>query len=456
MAKDLENLVFTINIEGGQQARAMLEKIADSFDKVGDKAEKADKQTGQVSAALLSFASFAGTLAANAVSFLTRELTQLGIAFARDVVAEAAEGEQSIIALEAAIRNAGLEVTTTKEALDGLTDSLVRTTTFTDDEIMAAETLAIRLGWTTDEIEKYFQTAADLATSKGATLSDSVLALNKSLSGNAGALQRILPDLKNFSEAELKAGAAIEYVNKTFGGASAAALNTYSGQVTQLSKAWDDLKEALGAPIIRELRPFIESITASMRQFVATDEFKKFADDIGYNIGVAAAWIEEFILFMQGKPNALTGLFGLERGGTLFDRFAEMIRFSLNQITEIVLSWVSDPKTSTLFGELGLKLGYAVGAGIIEGTYNAVLGNKLKTIGASAEYVYSSLSGGPMSMSWPEYAKARGVPDYQNYVSPVSGASTTINQNIQVHSVTNGDDLVRQLNTAASAMKPLE
>ena len=360
MADDLKNLAITITVEGSQQAKAALEKIEDAFRDTSKAAGNADSNIKKASEGLTAFGAFAANIAANAVSFLARELTQLGLSIGKDLLDEAAGGELVFKELSAAVERAGLNVEETVSQLDAFAQSMANVTRFTDDEIKSAQALALSLGMSTDEIEKYFSVAADLAVAKGGTLKDAILGLNKSLAGQAGPLQRLLPELKDFTEEQLKAGAAIDYVRKAFGGAAGAEINTYAGSVMQLKKAWQDILEIVGTPVIQALKPALQGIVQYLQELMAGDSLTNFGQSIADALTEVGAYLLNFWWFLEGKDS----YFGkLDAEMPLSKRLLEGLTQGLEEVLKFITDWITKPEVVDAF----LRIGGAISAALIKG-----------------------------------------------------------------------------------------
>jgi hypothetical protein len=465
VAKDLENLVFTINIEGGQQAKAMLEKLSDAFDKVGDEAEKAGKKSDGASLAMASLASFAGNLAANAVTFLARELTQLGISLVQNVIGEAAEAELSLAKLTDAVRRAGLDTNTVTKDLDDFAGSLALVTKFTDDEIRAAEAMALSLGMSTDQIKEYFVTAADLATAKGSSLEEAVIGIAKSFHGSAGALARLLPELKDLTEEQLRAGAAVNYIRKAFGGAAIAEISTFSGALIQMQKTWGDVLETIGKPIVDMLRPALIELNAFLGSFVGSQALQEFGKGIADVLVEAGAWLLNFFWFLQGKDSVF-GKLGWDTGGSVWDRLLESLEQVLALVLKLLVDFMTNPEFIAVTAKIGLEIGAAIGKGILKGLWDTIVPIKgliesATRLGIAGEYIYSSVTGGPMSIPYDEYvrsrtaapAKAEGIVAPSSGIPPqgangVGSSTTNINQDVKIFTSESAEALQRHLKNA--------
>lgn len=149
-------------------------------------------------------------------------------------------------------------------------------------------------GRTQAEIQNIMSAALDVSASGMMSLESAVQSLNASYSGNIGQLGRQIGELKNLTAEELKNGAAVDVVAKKFAGMSKE-VAAATGTSEQLKNAWGDLKEEIGAPFEKGLKPlrkfFTELINGwtdakkAKREYEeATEKENKDAADYNYLI----------------------------------------------------------------------------------------------------------------------------------------------------------------------------
>jgi len=327
MAETLKELAIEINVKGAQQAKASIDGVNTSFNRIALNASKGAQKIN----------SFFGGVAKTALGFVGATGINKAIdVFANtffDMFREAGEGEQVFMDLDEAIKRAGMSFSETKKELVDFADEMAKGTQFTDDQIIAAESLAISLGMSVEEIKKYFNTAADLAAAKGSSLSDALIGINKSLAGNAASLQKIYPDMKEFTEEQLKAGAAVDFLNERFGGKRMIAMRGFNGAILQLQKSWGDFLEGLGTPFLgpvgaslRQISDFLDSKNAEAWGKALLDMVVDFGayvyhlynlitGEISFAQSVFKKWWDEFIDFLPGSlSDAINKSFELVMG----------------------------------------------------------------------------------------------------------------------------------------------
>ena len=86
----------------------------------------------------------------------------------------------------------------------------------------------------------------DLASATGMSLESAVRNTAKTFSGLAGELGEMVPQLRELTAAEMKAGKAVEVMAGLFGGAASAETETMTGSLQQMKNAAGDTAEAVG------------------------------------------------------------------------------------------------------------------------------------------------------------------------------------------------------------------
>jgi len=143
----------------------------------------------------------------------------------------------------------------TKEASADLLEyatALQKTTVFEDDAVIASAALLQSLTKLSAEgLKQGVSAAADFATVLGIDLETATRLVAKAAEGNTEAFKRYGVEIKKGSSDTESFANTIEALNKQFGGASAAQLNTYSGSLKALNNAYGDLLEPVGDIIVK-------------------------------------------------------------------------------------------------------------------------------------------------------------------------------------------------------------
>lgn len=265
-----------------------------------------------------AFKVFQGVLSANIVTSslgLMADAYREFISIAKESISEAVAQEKANTLLAYSMKTMGDYTDKSYQSMQDLATQMAETTKYTDDQIVSSLNSAKAFGLTNDQAKKVIKSAADLATIKDIPLDQAVEVLAKSLQGAGGQLERMVPALRNTSDAAYKAGAGLEYVSRNFGGASSSQLNTYEGSLNQANKAFGEMLETVGMiitknpDVIRAIKD-ITSVIVSMTKTIADnavylsqmlsdsingvrDSYSSIKDEIKENIRLTQASDEE-------------------------------------------------------------------------------------------------------------------------------------------------------------------
>lgn len=156
----------------------------------------------------------------------------------------------------------------TDEATDGAVEGIVafanslREATAVDDGLIRNLFIQAKaFGTSTEQAKELTKAAIDLSAATGQSVEAALKQLGMTLDGTAGRINNLGADFRNLSDEQLKNGAAIDLVNKKYGGAAAAGLDTFEGASNQLSNSIRDLLTEIGR-LITENAAFVNSLKA--------------------------------------------------------------------------------------------------------------------------------------------------------------------------------------------------
>lgn len=184
-----------------------------------------------------------GTAAIAAGAALATYLVGQGLSASIDA---AIETEGALARMNNTLANMGRLSAESSADMQDFAAHVQRTTTVSDDATVSMLALATAFTRTNEQSKQVTMAAINMSAALGTSAESAIRQLGGTLNGNVGALARYIPELKNFTEEQLKAGKAVEYVASKFGGAAAAAANTYAGRIVQLKNAFGDLTEEIG------------------------------------------------------------------------------------------------------------------------------------------------------------------------------------------------------------------
>ena len=188
---------------------------------------------------------------------------------------------------------------------------LQETSRIGDEAALSLIALGKATGLTNEQAKQLTRISADVAAVTGKDLNAVFQELIGQLSGMPGRLQKIIPELADLTEEELRAGEGIDIIAKKFKGFSEAEVNTLIGSLAQLKNSFGDLSEDLGKSIVEAIKlPTIISGLKSgidiLSSAIKSMDFGVFAESIGF----AAAALGGFLLVTQAPLIALVAGFG--------------------------------------------------------------------------------------------------------------------------------------------------
>lgn len=253
--------------------------------------------------------------AGNAISGLQSSFKALAVAAGavagafgvKKIVTAANEQENAIKSLNTALALSGEFTEENSKRFQEFASELQKNSTIGDEVSLSLVGLAKSMGATNDQTEKIIQAAADLSAVTGQSLESSVRNITKTLGGLKGELGETQPEIRNLTEEQLKAGAAIDILARKYEGAAKALTGTFSGAVTQAGNSFGDLLEEIGFlitknPLIIEAVNKASSVFVTLGEVVKAnrDSIIKFTLDAAANVARAFAAIVDAVGFAIG------------------------------------------------------------------------------------------------------------------------------------------------------------
>jgi hypothetical protein len=197
-----------------------------------------------------------------------------------DGVKAAIEDQASLERLAKTLENVGLAHDT--EQIEAYISSLERTLGIADEELRPAYDRLVRSTQDTETANKALALALDVSAGSGKSLDAVVQALGRAYDGNTAGLSRLGAGI---DAATLKTG-DMELITatlaQTFAGQATTSAATFEGQTKRLSTAADNLKEAFGAGLLRNLG---DTDAATQDLVDRMGKFEETLTDIGEETG---------------------------------------------------------------------------------------------------------------------------------------------------------------------------
>lgn len=175
--------------------------------------------------------------------------------------------EDAINKLNTALKISGKFSAAASVDLQNYASSLQETTKFGDETILETQALLQSLGGLSrDGLKQATKASVDLAAALGIDLRSAATLVGKAAVGEIGSFSRYGVVIKKGADNAETFSNALTELNKKFGGAAAAQVNTYSGATAQLSNAFGDLLEGIGDLVIKN--PALISLIKSTTGFI--------------------------------------------------------------------------------------------------------------------------------------------------------------------------------------------
>lgn len=242
----------------------------EELNKFGAQAEDASKKTEQATSAMGGLTeALGGLVAAGSV-----------ISFFKSAVESQIQAEDATNRLSNALKLQGITNQAVTQDLVAFATQLQATTRFGDEAIIGAQTLLTSFGLTGEQLKTTTKAALDLSSALGVDLNSAAQLLGKAAVGETGSLSKygIIID-ENVPKAE-KFGAALDQINKRFGGTAQNDINTFGGALAQTANIFDDVKEKIGSGLqpaivavnkaFLEALPFIQNVGLAIAGVVGT------------------------------------------------------------------------------------------------------------------------------------------------------------------------------------------
>lgn len=204
--------------------------------------EKNTEKTAEASNDLASsFKNIVGTLKASALVAGIVAVSKVIVDLTKDFAeAEIATARLEKISELRGLRNAPDVIADLAQEIQTLTGASADLTVQLGAELIAQ-------GKSTEQTRRLLALAADLSAITGQDLATSVRQLTTTYSGMAGQLGKLNPELKDLTEEELRNGAAVDVLEKKYGGMAKQLQGTTSVAFARLSENWGDFRENMGA-----------------------------------------------------------------------------------------------------------------------------------------------------------------------------------------------------------------
>lgn len=277
-----------------------------------DKTAKTSEKGGSVFSSMWGQVAV-GTIAANAAM---KAMSALKNAVSSSIE-EAIKQENAEKALEAALASTGRTIAGNLEYYKEFAAAQQKVTTYTDDEIMAAQALLLQMTRLNQQgISQAMKGAMGLASTLKIDLQSATLLVAKAMEGNYAVLSRYgIKINENLSDEERRAQ-LLEKLSVLYNRATAET-DTYSGKVKQLKNAFGDVEEKLGDAIIKnqQIIKLLDDLKKKAEALAESKDFQLWLSAVAEEISAVAR--------ATGKAIDVVAKFGTTIGALIGGRKGE-------------------------------------------------------------------------------------------------------------------------------------
>lgn len=256
MATITQRLAFLVSANADQAIKA--------FDKTAATAEKqmgkAGKSIDKLGASMTKFGA-AGLAAAGTLGTGLFKLAQGAIEDQKAQALLADQLRKSTGATDAQIKK-----------IEEMIDATARATGVADDQLRPAMGNLVRAFGDAEKASTVLTTALDISQATGRDLETVTIALGRAANGNVGALSRLGIPLDENVKKSKDFDAALKALNAQFGGAAAAAADTYAGKLARAKVAVSEAGEQIGAAFIPVVEKSATALAGTINKVADLDK----------------------------------------------------------------------------------------------------------------------------------------------------------------------------------------
>lgn len=326
------------------EVKANTKSAEDSIKKIETAAKDAGEEGGGFGSLSKSISGI-GVAAAAAGAAIATYLVQQGLSAG---IAAAIETESALARMNHALGNMGRLSADSSADFQSFATQIQNTTTVADDAAISYLALSTAFTKTNEQSKQVTMAAINMSAALGTSAETAIRQLGGSLSGTAGGLAKLVPEIRNLTEEQLKAGKAIELVTQKFGGSAAAAANTYAGRLTQMKNAWGDVLEEIGFFFTKSdaLRKAFGFITDAVKALVGKiANFREGTGDIFQPILIGIGRLANGVISVLGPIiEIVVNVFNdaIESIGRLSAAFVEFFSGNFAGAAELIKDQIKD------------------------------------------------------------------------------------------------------------------
>ena len=303
MAVSQDDLLFKIQADTSN-ASVNIQKLSTTVEKLMSEMEKVSGHTASAEKSLHGFGMSAVYLNEGL------ELAKKGLETVKKVleatVFKFLEGQEHTKRLSNALKLMGNDsVKETTEHFKRLGEEMTNLTGVQNESVEDMARIGVTMGLNTEQIDRYIRAAADASAATGMDMTSAFQLVTQSLKGQTRGLASIIPQIKNFTEEQAKAGKAADYFAERMKGFAEANAGNFSVTMKKNAVALEDFQKAIGSVMAEVLnlgggKSVIGDILTSARSLV--DEYHSQL------VGVGKGIIDFFTFVSMAVTAGVSGL----------------------------------------------------------------------------------------------------------------------------------------------------
>jgi hypothetical protein len=217
--------------------------------------------------------------------------------------------EDAVLSLNQSLANAGRFSEGASKRFQEFASEIQRTTRFGDEDVLGLAALANNFAKSEDQAKALTKAALDLSVATGRDARSSIEMLGRTLTGEAGRINQMVPAVAGLSKEALQAGAAIDMVAQRFAGRAESQANNFRGRLTQMTNAFGDLREEIGF-FVTQSPVMVELLVVIREAFEAAGEalggMREGGDMLG-DLIIRTVQLGQVLNEYLGKPIVIVG-----------------------------------------------------------------------------------------------------------------------------------------------------
>ena len=172
------------------------------------------------------------------------------VEFGKESLVEFGKLEESSVRLSTAMKTLGIYTDDAFGQMQKFAEEMQQKSAFDKVAIQDMSSLLTTFGLYGKKLEEVAEGAMNLAVARHMDLNSAAMLLGRAYDGNTTMLKRYGIQIQDTGSVSGNFAEVMRLVNERFGGAAAAQVGTYNGQIAQMTHNFDDLKQKIGAELL--------------------------------------------------------------------------------------------------------------------------------------------------------------------------------------------------------------